>query len=91
MIEIVVRAEIQTLNIAEKNCVVILFGVALQNQQEVGRFFIDKNVIENAAFEKYVNLVSQTLDQDCIQLWENDSLITIKDSIRILLAESNKF
>lgn len=90
MIEIEVRAEVQKLNLADKSCILFLFGIAFENQQEVGRFFIDRKVIENADFEKYVNLAEQTIDPEFIQHLTRDVLLNLDETIKVLVAESNK-
>ena len=80
MIEINYKTELQNYNPTENTCTIMLYGVAMQEGVETGRFLLDKKFISGRDYDLYVNQANQTVDEKFLKAWE-DSIISPMKSL----------
>jgi len=74
----------------EKICTVILYGVAYDNGEEIGRFVLDSRVLKENDYETYVDVENHSIQMMYIKEWEKQAVEPISEVIKSLEKDSVK-
>ncbi|HVD99521.1 MAG TPA: hypothetical protein VNB90_15035 [Cytophagaceae bacterium] len=89
MIKIDFKSEVWDVNLSERTCCIILYGVARQDNQEVGKFFIDKKILQAADYDSYFNQATLQVDENFLKAWEESATKDLKELTNQLEKLSN--
>jgi hypothetical protein len=73
-----------------KICTVLLYGVALIGDKEVGRFFLDKREFNQKEYEYFLNGEKQALEESYQREWEEQTIKPMQEIIDSLVKSSNR-
>lgn len=89
MITIDFKTEVHYFNPVERTCMIILYGIALENEIEVGKFFLEKKLIQEAEYDQYANQVNQSIDPGFLSQWKDGILQPLMNGLEKFETDSN--
>lgn len=89
MIAINYKTELQNYNPTDRSCMIMLYGIAMQDGMETGRFMLDKKFISGSDYDLYVNQANQTIEANFLKVWEDSIISPMKDLMDQFVKDSN--
>ena len=68
---------------------IMLYGIAMQDGMETGRFMLDKKFISGSDYDLYVNQANQTIEANFLKVWEDSIISPMKDLMDQFVKDSN--